>query len=138
MSRQAATEPPVLTLPAIPRLASSALLPPLVVILCVSLFGPQEVGWLWVGSQVEGATQSLAAGLAVAFAGSVTSIILTAWIARRLDAIWLAVRRGAGGQPSIGLFEPAMVLGTALAVMVLVVWLFFFEGTGPSIAPKVS
>ncbi|MGI8460652.1 MAG: hypothetical protein ACR2OC_03305 [Solirubrobacterales bacterium] len=138
MRNRTATDPPILTLPAPAALASSALLPPLVVALCVSLFGPQEFAWLWIGSQVEGATQSLGAGLAVAFIGSVISIILTAWVARRLDAVWLAVRRGAGGSPSLGLFEPAMVLGTALVVIALVIWLFFIEGTGPSIAPNVQ
>ena len=133
-----ATDQPAITLPAPARVASNAILPPLVGGLCVSLFGPQELAWLWIGSQVEGSTQSLGAGLAVAFAGSVASIIFTAWLARRLDAIWLAVRRGSGARPTYGLFEPAMVLGTALAVLALGFWLLFLEGTGPSIAPQLS
>ena len=125
-------------LPAPARVASSTLLPPLVAILCISLFGPQELGWLWVGSQVEGATQSLGAGLAVAFAGSVVSILATAWTARRLDALWLAVRRGAGARPTYGLFEPAMVLGTGLALIAIAVWILIFAGPGPSIAPEIT
>ncbi len=136
--RGTATDLPAVALPAPARLATHALLPPLVAVLCVSLFGPLELAWLWVGSQVEGATQSLAAGLAVAFAGSVASIIVTAWLARRLDALWLAVRRGAGARPSYGLFEPAIVVGTALAVIGFTIWLLFLEGTGPSIAPQIS
>ncbi len=133
-----ATNPPELALPAPARVASTAILPPVVAVLCVSLFGPLEIAWLWLGSQVEGATQSLGAGLAVAFAGSVASIVLVAWLARRLDALWLAVRRGAGARPRYGLFEPALVLGTALALIALSVWILFIEGPGPSIAPNIS
>jgi hypothetical protein len=136
MSR--ATNHPELALPAPARVASSALLPPLVAALCISLFGPIEFAWLWIGSQVEGSTQSLGAGLAVAFAGSVVSIIGVAWAARRLDALWLAVRRGAGRSPSYGLFEPALVLGTAVAVIALAFYLLVLQGTGPSIAPNMS
>lgn len=126
-----------LALPGPARLAANAVLPPLVAVLCVSLFGPIEFAWLWIGSQVEGSTQSLGAGLAVAFAGSAASIIATAWLARRLDAFWLAVRRGSGARPSYGLFEPAIVLGTALALVGFAFWLLVLQGTGPSIAPQL-
>lgn len=127
-----------ISLPPALRITATVGLPPLVTLLCFSLFGPQPLAWLWIGSQVEGATQSLGAGLAVAFFGSVTTIIATAWLARRLDVLWVAVRRGAGGQPGSGFLEPAMVLGTALAVLAIVIWLFIIEGTGPSIAPQVQ
>lgn len=136
--RGGGAEQPAIELSAPLRVIATFGLPPLVTVLCFSLFGPQPIGWLWVGSQVEGATESLGAGLAVAFFGSVTTIIATAWLARRLDVLWVAVRRGAGARPGSGVLEPAMVIGTALAVLAIVFWLFILEGTGPSIAPQVS
>ena len=115
----------------------SVLLPPVVGLLCLSLFGPQELAWLWVGSQVEGATQSLGAGLAVAFAGSVVTIIATAWTARRLDSRWLSIRRDAGARPSYGVVEPAMVVGTGIALIAITIWILIYAGPGPSIAPQL-
>jgi hypothetical protein len=76
--------------------------------------------------------------LAVAFAGSATTIMLTAWVARRLDWLWVAVRRGAGRNPKGGLLEPAMVLGTALVVVGFAFWFLVIEGPGPSIAPRIG
>ena len=36
---------------------------------CLSLWGPQPLAWLWVGSQVNYQTGSVTAGIVVAFAG---------------------------------------------------------------------
>ena len=41
------------------------------------------------------ATDSLMSGLATAFIGSVTSICATAWIARRIEALWVSRNPGA-------------------------------------------
>ena len=61
------------------RVGASMLVALLELVLCLSIFGPQPLGWLWVGSQVDFATDSLSGGLAVAFVGSVTTIVLTVW-----------------------------------------------------------
>src|SRR5688500_4954006 len=37
------------------------------VLVCVALWGPQPIAWLWVGSQVDYLTDSVSAGLVVAF-----------------------------------------------------------------------
>ena len=107
--------------------------------LCLSMFGPQPLGWLWVGSQVDFATGSLSAGLAVAFVGSVASIVFTVWLARWLESAWQALR-----PPTVrpgerlGLFETALVISTVLAVIGFAVWFFVIAGPGPTIAPKVN
>ena len=65
-------------------------------LVCLTLWGPQPVAWLWVGSQVNYQTGSVSAGIAVAFAGMIATLMLTLVLAVRLDAIWKVVRRAAG------------------------------------------
>ena len=57
--------------------ALAALLLVLEVLLCLTLWGPQPVAWLWIGSQVDYQTGSVTAGIAVAFAGMIGSLMLT-------------------------------------------------------------
>ena len=67
-------------------------------VLCLTLWGPQPAAWLWVGSQVDYKTDSVALGITVAFAGMLTTLFLTLSVARRLDLAWKLVRRAAGEQ----------------------------------------
>ena len=50
--------------------------------------GPAAGGWLWVGSQVNHNTGSVSVGILVAFAGMLTTILITLAIAMRLDRAW--------------------------------------------------
>ena len=106
-------------------------------LLCLSIFGPQPIGWLWVGSQVNFATDSLMSGLATAFVGSVVSICATVWIARRLEAFWVSRNPDAPWLAGRGLFETAVVLATVLAVVGFIFWFFIIAGPGPTIAPNL-
>ena len=42
-------------------------------LVCLTLWGPQPVAWLWVGSQVDYHSGSVTLGIAVAFAGMIAS-----------------------------------------------------------------
>jgi hypothetical protein len=107
-------------------------------LLCLSIFGPQPIGWLWVGSQVNFATDSLMSGLATAFVGSVASICATVWLARRIEQAWLRIAPNAPWLGGRGLFESALVVSTLLAVIGFVFWFFFIAGPGPTIAPDLQ
>jgi hypothetical protein len=107
-------------------------------LLCLSIFGPQPIGWIWVGSQVNFATDSLMTGLATAFMGSVVSICATVWIARRIEAAWVSRNRDAPWPGGRGLFETALVVATLLAVVGFVFWFLVIAGPGPTIAPNLS
>ena len=105
-------------------------------LLCLSIFGPQPLAWLWVGSQVDFATDSLSTGLAVAFVGTATTIIITVWLGKRLERIWFNLRPDAREGP--GLFETAFVISTVLALIGFGFWFFVFAGPGPTIAPNLQ
>ena len=107
-------------------------------LLCPSIFGPQPLAWLWVGSQVTFATDSLTGGLATAFIGSVASICATVWVARRIERAWLTTRPNAPWLGGRGLFETALVVSTVVAVVGFMFWFFIIAGPGPTIAPNPS
>jgi hypothetical protein len=119
----------------IARRAASVVVVAAELVLCLSIFGPQPLGWLWVGSQVDFATDSLSSGLAVAFVGSVATIVATVWAGKRLERVWAALHPEAEGRA--GLFETAFVISTVIAVIGFTVWFLVFAGPGPTIAPEL-
>src|SRR5918997_1231500 len=79
-------------------------------ILCVSLWGPQPIAWLWVGSQVDYQTDSVEAGISVAFIGMIATLFLTLVLAKQLDHVWKLVRRAAGHAQRDGMLERIFVI----------------------------
>src|SRR5215208_1363523 len=101
-------------------------------ILCLTLWGPQPAGWLWVGSQVDYKTDSVALGIVVAFAGMLTTLFLTLSVARRLDYAWKLTRRAAGYEQKKGALEWIFVISLAIAGTAFLVWFLIINGPGSS------
>ena len=104
-------------------------------LLCLSLFGPQPLGWLWVGSQVEYLTGAVTAGISTIMLGCLLSLMLTMVLAKRVDHGWKLVRRAAGHRQERGALEIIFAITVAVAVVAFGVWFFLIEGPGPSLAP---
>ena len=105
-------------------------------ILCVSLWGPQPIAWLWVGSQVDYKTDSVVAGITVAFVGMMFTLFLTLAIAKRLDHAWRLVRRAAGYPQKEGALNTIFVISFLIMGTAFVIWFLVIEGPGPSLAPQ--
>ena len=105
-------------------------------VLCVSLWGPQPVGWLWVGSRVNYWTDSVSLGIVSAFLGMLLSLFVTLMIAKRIDHAWKLVRRASGIRQEKGALERIFVISLILVAVPFLVWFFFIEGPGPSLAPR--
>jgi hypothetical protein len=117
------------------KLLAAALLG-LETLLCLSLFGPQPAGWLWVGSQVEYQTGYVTAGISTIMLGCIASLFLTIAIAKRVDHGWKLVRRAAGYHQERGALERIFAVSVAVAVLVFGVWFLFIEGPDPVLAPR--
>lgn len=115
-------------------LAVAVLVAELLVVL--SAFGPQPVGWLWVGSQVDFRTGSVFLGITVAFLGLLASVILTLMLVTRLDHLWRLLRRAAGHDQREGVLGRIFVTAAVVSAIAFTVWLALIEGPGPSIAPR--
>ncbi len=105
-------------------------------ILCVSLWGPQPIGWLWVGSRVNYWTDSVSLGIVSAFVGMLFSLFVTLMIAKRVDHAWKLVRRASGIRQERGALERIFVVSLILVAVPFLIWFFFIEGPGPSLAPR--
>ncbi|MBV9464874.1 MAG: hypothetical protein JO206_01310 [Solirubrobacterales bacterium] len=88
--------------------------------------------WLWIGSQIQGATASLGAALGVMFIGVIATIGLLAAVLAKLSDVYRA-NCLARGQTDPGHFvlEGVLVISAGLTLAVFVVWFFFFAGTSP-------
>lgn len=88
--------------------------------------------WLWVGSQIQGATQSLGTALAAAFFGVVLTVTVVASLLSRLSDVYRAncLERGRS-DPGHVMLEGVLVVSAGLTVAAFVIWFFFLAGTSP-------
>jgi hypothetical protein len=105
-------------------------------LLCLSLWGPQPIGWMWVGSQVDYGTGSLFLGIVTAFVGMVATLFITVAFARRVDHAWMLVRRAAGYEQKHGALERIFIITAGIAVVGFAFWFLIIAGPGPELAPK--
>ena len=105
-------------------------------ILCISLWGPQPIGWLWVGSHVDYWAHSITAGIVSAFAGMLVSLFITLAIAKRVDHAWKLVRRAAGYRQERGALERIFIVSLVLVGSAFAIWFFVIVGPGPELAPR--
>ena len=105
-------------------------------LVCLTLWGPQPIGWLWVGSQVDYQTGSVSLGIVVAFAGMIASLMLTLALLVRLDTIWKVVRRAGGIDQREGALPRIFMVTAIVAVLAFGFWFLIIEGPGPSLAPQ--
>ena len=69
-------------------------------------------------------------------AGTLTSLLVTVALAKRVDNAWKLVRRAAGYKQERGALEVIFAISVGIAVVVFRFWFFIIEGPGPSGAPK--
>jgi hypothetical protein len=88
--------------------------------------------WLYVGSQIQGATQSVGAALGAMFVGVVIQITVVASLLAKLSDVYRAncVARGQS-DPGHGVLESVLVISAGLTLVVFVIWFFFFAGASP-------
>jgi fumarate reductase subunit D len=104
-------------------------------LLCLTLFGPQPLGWLWVGSQVDYLTGYVTAGIGTIMIGCLASLLLTMALAKRVDHAWKLVRRAAGHRQERGALERIFASSVGIALVVFAFWFFVIQGPGPTLAP---
>ena len=88
--------------------------------------------WLWVGSQIQGATDSLGAALGAMFIGVILTITLLASVLAKLSDVYRAncVARGMS-DPGHVVLEAVLVVSAGLTLVIFVFWFFFLAGASP-------
>jgi hypothetical protein len=112
--------------------SSAALVIAMMLVGGVVLWVGIPLAWLWIGSQVQGATDSLGAAVAAMMFGVIVSIALMipvlGWLSRKYGEI-----RVARGLDDTGGFvlEVVMVTTAAVAIVGFTIWFLVFSGTSP-------
>ena len=90
------------------------------------------VGWLWVGSQIQAATDSLGLALlamATGVAASIAALLrLLGWL--NVEYAHARERRGLESYGNVAL-EGVMAVSAGLALVSFCIWFFLFSGSSP-------
>src|SRR6202012_1755326 len=113
--------------------AGAALVVAIMVIGSIVLWAGTPLAWLWIASQVQGATQSLGTALATAFAGVIVSILLLASLLARLSDLYRAncVARGLD-DPGHVVLEGVLVVSAGISLAAFTIWFLLFAGAAPA------
>jgi hypothetical protein len=90
------------------------------------------LGWLWIGSQIEGATDSLSTALGAMAVGVLVTVTALAALLAKLSNTYRANRQARGlDDPGHVVLEGVLVVSAGITLVVFVVWFFFFAGAAP-------
>jgi len=98
--------------------------------LSVLCWGPIPLACLWIGSQVDYLTGSVSLGILASFVGLFALLFGTLVLLRRLDAMWLLVRRAAGHDQRTGALGRVFAATAAVCAIVFLVWFVVIQGPG--------
>ncbi len=88
--------------------------------------------WLWVGSQVQGVTASLSAGLGTMFIGVLLTVPLMGALLSKLSNSYRENRLSRGFEdPGHVMLEGVLVISAGITLLAFVIWFFFFAGADP-------
>ena len=94
-------------------------------------------GWLWIGSQVQGSTDSVGLAILVMLGGAVISIVGIAYLLGKLNRAHEHLLEARGVEPEgPPLLEVVLVVTAAFALVGFAIWFFVFAGPGPQLAPS--
>lgn len=113
--------------------AGAALVIAIMVIGSIVLWAGTPLAWLWVGAQIQGATQSLGTALVAAFAGVIVSVLLLASLLARLSDLYRANRVARGlDDPGHVMLEGVLVVSAGISLAAFTIWFFLFAGAAPA------
>ena len=102
-------------------------------LLCLSVWGPQPLAWLWIGSQADYWLGSHMGGIVVAFAGILASLFVTLSLLAA-GPLWRIVRRAAGHDQRDGALPRIFGASAVIALVVFGFWFLVIQGPAPSMS----
>jgi predicted anti-sigma-YlaC factor YlaD len=91
------------------------------------MWAPIPLGWLWIGGRVYAVTGSLMADGFVAFFGFVACVLIVVAILRRIDVVWIALRRSAGHDQKEGALSEVAAISGAFGIVGFLLWYYLLS-----------
>lgn len=97
----------------------------LMALINLAFWGPLPLACLWLGGRTQYLTDSVSAGLAVAFATMIGGLLLGLAVLKRLDWAWILVRRAAGHDQREGMIGRLFAICCMVGVPAFAFWFLF-------------
>ena len=121
------------------RHIDNAIAAAIVLVMCLvaaTFWGPIPLAWLWIGAQAQTAADSVSLGLVVAFLGMLLTLLAGLALLKRLDQLWILIRRAGGHDQRKGVIGPVFAVAAVIGVTLFSIWFLLIVGPGPSVAPS--
>ena len=105
----------------------------LMTLVSLSFWGPIPAASLWVGAQVQRWTDSGGLAIAVSAVGMLLTLLAGLVLLKRLDQLWILVRRAAGYDQRTGMIGTVFAVAAVLGIALFVSWFLLFAGPGPEL-----
>ncbi len=99
-------------------------------VLCLLCWGPIPLACLWLGSQADYLSGSVSLGILASFVALFALLFGTLVILRRLDAMWILVRRAAGHDQRSGALGRVFASTAAVCAGLFLFWFLVIHGPG--------
>jgi hypothetical protein len=103
----------------------------LMALLTASLWGPLPVGAMWVASQLS--SSNVGVWILIAFVLVLVLVFGALMLLRRLDNLWILVRRASGVDQREGVLGRLFLITTVVVVPVFAFWFTFLGGMRPTV-----
>jgi hypothetical protein len=108
----------------------------LMIVLNLLFWGPIPAGALWVASQVQYRTDGVSWGLLLGFCALLAALFAGLALLKRLDRMWILVRRAAGVDQRYGALGRVFAATAIVGAIGFTAWLLLVGGLGPTLAPR--
>jgi hypothetical protein len=107
----------------------------LIAFISLLFWGPIPAGPLWLASRVQYWTGSVSLGIFVGFAALLFVLIGGLSVLKRLDGVWILVRRAAGIDQRTGVMPRVFAITAAVCAAIFAFWFLVINGPGSSSMP---
>ena len=98
--------------------------------LCLLCWGPIPLACLWLGSETQYVTGSVSLGILAAFALLFALLFGVLVLLKRLDTMWVLVRRAAGHDQRTGALGRIFAATAVVCALAFLAWFLVIHGPG--------
>jgi hypothetical protein len=103
-----------------------------IVLVSLLCWGPIPLACLWLGSEADYLSGSVGVGILVSFIALFVLLFGALSVLRRLDNMWILVRRAAGHDQRSGALGRIFAVTAAVCGIIFAVWFIVIHGPGSS------